>query len=95
MEESLNIEIIKNVWIALITYYTNFKIINKTQKIDLGMIIKTLIVIISSTICVFVKQKLGNLINIALLMVIIGLTFSKDNVKKRSNNNSNVISNKF
>ena len=82
MEENLNIEIIKNIWIAVITYYTNFKIINKKEKLNIKSITKIFIITISSVLCVLIKSKLASFINIMLLTIIIGIVFSKDNVKK-------------
>ena len=69
--------IIKNVVLALLTYYSNFKIINKKIEVNIR---KICFVIICGTISGIIKCEVNKLLSIVILIITISSLFRDDNI---------------
>lgn len=75
----INIKTIKAIFIILITYYTNFKISNKKEKINVK---NTSIIIILAVICGIIKYKSNHFISTISSILAITFIYSKDDIKR-------------
>ena len=80
LEDYLNI--IKIIFIFVITYLTNYKIENKKEKNNFIMFSKLFFIVIISISCAFVKIRLGYVISIVSWILLIILIYEKENIKK-------------
>lgn len=73
-----NIRIIKAIFIILITYYNNFIISNRKEKIAIK---STSVMILFAIICGILKYKSNHLISTIASILVITLIYSKDDIK--------------
>ena len=78
---AINAKAIKEVFIILITYYSNFKIMNRKITADFKFIRDIFIIIIFSIICGIIRYKANYLISIMSSVLVISIIFNKDNIK--------------
>lgn len=72
-----NAIILKTLIFSILTYYTNFKLLNKKIKFDLK---SNILLVIVSIICVIIKYKINYTVSIITQTIMIGLIFSIINV---------------
>ena len=83
MQNSINIvNIIRNVFMAVFAYYSNFKIKNQKITWNLEELLKIIFIVIVATICGIIKYEVNYLISIMCLTILISLTFSKNEIGK-------------
>lgn len=77
----IDVTALQSTCIILITYFTNFKLVNKKiEKINIRFILKLICVLIISVICGFIKYKVSYTLNLICSIVLLGLIFSEDNI---------------
>ncbi len=69
--------IIKTVILSLLTYYCDFKIMNKKVKSTMK---NNIFIIISGIVCGIIKYKMGAFISIIILGILISIIYSEDNI---------------
>lgn len=69
--------IIKTVILSLLTYYCDFKIMNKKVKSTMK---NNIFIIISGIVCGIIKYKMGSFISIIILGILISIIYSEDNI---------------
>ena len=74
--------IVKIVYILIITYFTNFKIINKKVGVLYKEELKFLLIVLFSIICSIIRYKINYFISIFCWIIITALIFNKDNFKQ-------------
>ena len=78
----LNINIIKNVFLILCIFYTNFKITDKKIELNFDLIRNNLILIVFGIICGIIKGQVNLFISIISSILIISVLFSKNKITK-------------
>ena len=78
----LNISIIKNVFLMLCIFYTDFKITNKKIELNFELVRNNFIIIIFGVVCGIIKDDVNFFISIISSILIISVIFSKDKVTK-------------
>ena len=78
----INISIIKNVFLILFIYYTNYRITNRKVELNFKFIRDNLIIIILGIVCGVIKNKINLYISIISSILIISIFFSKDMITK-------------
>ena len=73
------ISIIKMIILSHLTYYSNFKIMNKKTKIQLK---NNLLLIVSGLICGIIKEAISSFMSIIILIILVSIIFSEDNIGK-------------
>lgn len=76
----VGISIIKAIFLALLIYYTNFKITNKKANINSRKLYNVICIIIISIICEIIKHKANYLIGVISSILLISIIFSKENM---------------
>ena len=80
----VNIGIIKNIFIILCTYYTNFKVANRKVDSIYTMIYYTVYIIIIAIICSLIRYGVSYLISLIGIVLFIAISFSRGSVTKRN-----------
>lgn len=78
---TINIKILKVVFMILITYITNFKLTNKKIKLGFKLVITLLVIIFFSIISGIMKYKVNFFVCLIMSILLISITYSKDNIK--------------
>lgn len=79
---ALNISVIKDVFLILCIYYTNFKITNKKIELNFKFIRNNFIIVVFGVICGIIKNDVNFFISIISSILIISLMFSKDKITR-------------
>ena len=70
--------IIKTVKIFLLTYYCNFKLTNKKFKVNYKAIA---LIVVAGMICGIIKYKVNYLVSALILIIVVSLLFSRENLE--------------
>ena len=76
------INVIKMIVIALLTYYSNFRLTNQSIKFSIKSIGKIIIIMVIAIICGIIKYEVNYIIIIISLILIISIMSANDNMGK-------------
>lgn len=75
-----NLDIIKTSILFILTYFTNFKIINKKFEFNVKNIIKIGVIVLISIVCGIIRYEINTFFSIISLIIILGIIFSKEEI---------------
>ena len=70
---------IKLIWIILLTYYTNFKILDKKITVNFINILKFIAIIFFGIVVYYIQNNTSSFINIILIIIVLSALFSINN----------------
>ena len=76
------VTMIRFVFMILLTYYTNYKIRNKTISFNIIEICRIIVLMFVAIICEFIKYEINFIISFSILILVISFIFSKEDVGK-------------